>query len=627
MADQKSGLLSEFLPVSTEEWEAVIQTDLKGKDYEKALVWKTYEGTSVKPYYRSENLEGLEYLDPHPDVFPFVRGIKKTNDWFIREDIFVSDPKEANNKARLLLNKGIGSLGFYFDCFHRITRNDLAVLLNDINLEAFETNFVCSCNTCNCVDEFTDYVLAGKWDINKVTASSASDPIGNYMLKGVFEDGNEETTFLKLKGLIEKSQVLPHYRVIGIHGKFFGNCGSSIIQELAFALAAGSEYLIRLTDYGLSPEEVARKIKFNFSISNSYFPEIARLRAARFLWARIVEAFDPADRLAARMFIHCETGMFNKTIYDPFVNLLRSQTEAMSAVLGGVHSLSILPFDYIYGEPSEFSERIARNQQLLLKEEAFFNKVADPSAGSYYIEKLTESIIEEAWKLFLKVDEEGGFLAAFRKGFIQSQINDVAEKKRNNLASRRDSLLGTNQFPDFRETMKKELDPSVLQPADFSNKGAEVETLKPFRLAQHFEALRYGTDLFSRKNKRPAAFMLTYGNLAFRRARAQFMCNFFAVGGFEVIDNNGFSSAEEGVKAARKVNAEFIVVCSSDEEYAEFVPQVSRLLKNEILVVAGNPECRPALEEKGIRNFIHIKSNILEELKKFQDLAEIINRI
>jgi methylmalonyl-CoA mutase len=290
----------------------------------------------------------------------------------------------------------------------------------------------------------------------------------------------------------------------------------------------------------------------------------------------------------------------------------------MSAALGGAHSISVLPFNAIYENPADFSERIARNQQILLKEEAHLDKIADPAAGSYYIESLTDSITDEAWKLFLMVQEKGGFMKAFSEGFIQKEIREMAAKRNKNVASRRENLLGTNQYPNFSEVITRELDSALFQPDDQTTEGASVETLKPYRAAQVFEELRYKTDVHSKTHKRPVAFMLTIGNLAMRKARAQFVCNFFAVAGFEVMDNNGFDSADQGVEASKTVNADIVVVCSSDDEYAEIVPQVATLLKNEILVVAGNPACRATLEEKGIKNFIHVRSNILDELKMYQ---------
>lgn len=615
MGEKELKLFTDFAPVTTEEWEAKINADLKGKDYERALVWKTYEGFNVRPYYRRENLENTPYLNALPGEFPFVRGNKKNNnDWFVRQDIFVKDFSEANKKALNILGKGITSLGFYFDCCNKITKADLAVLLKDICVEAAEINFVCGCENCNCAEEFAEYVAEGSWDNDKVIASTSIDPIASFVLKGKLEGNAFET----LKTTVEKTSALKNFKVIGVNGKFFANSGSSIVQELAFSLAQGAEYLTQLTELGLSVDDIAKNIKFNFGIGNNYFMEIAKLRTARLLWAKIIEAYNPEDDESTKLIAHSETNTYNKTVYDPYVNMLRTQTEAMSAALGGANSITVLPFNSIFEDTTEFSERIARNQQLLLKEESHLDKITDPSAGSYYIESLTNSLAEQAWKLFLEIEEEGGFIAAFKEGFIQKEIKEMAAKRDRNIALRRDNLLGTNQFPNFSEKLTKDLDDSVFQPMNVAEEDAEVETLKPYRGAQAFEALRYKTDVYSKENKQPVAFMLTIGNLAFRKARAQFSCNFFAVAGFEVIDNNGFKTIEDGIAAAKAKKADIVVICSSDDEYAEFAPEAAEKLDNEILVVAGAPACMAELQEKGITNFIHVKSNILEDLKGYQ---------
>nr|WP_321487315.1 methylmalonyl-CoA mutase family protein [uncultured Draconibacterium sp.] len=616
MADKEQKLFTDFAPITTEEWEAKINADLKGKDYERALVWKTYEGFKVRPYYRQENLAGKDYLESLPGEFPYVRGNNKTNnDWFIRQNIFVTDFEEANKKALEVLGKGITSLGFLFSECGSVTKESLGVLLKDICLEAAEVNLVCPCDNCNCAEAFSAYVSEGNWDNDKVVASASIDPIGTFTLKGKLE----EDAVKKLVQAVEAAKAVKNFRVIAVHGKFFANSGSSIAQELAFSLAQGTEYLTQLTEAGVSVDDAAKAIKFNMGISNNYFMEIAKLRAGRLLWSKIVEAYGPECKCSAKMIVHSETNRFNKTVYDPYVNMLRTQTEAMSATLGGAHSVTVLPFNAIYEETTPFSERIARNQQILLKEESHFDKIADPSAGSYYIETLTEALADQAWELFLAVQEKGGFIAAFKEGFVQAEVKAMAADRNKKIAQRRENLLGTNQFPNFTEEMKADFDGSLFEAVDLTEEGAEVETLKPYRGAQPFETLRYTTDMYARENKRPLAFMLTIGNLTFRKARAQFACNFFAVAGFDVQDNNGFATVEEGVAAAKAAGADIVVVCSSDDEYAEIVPAVAEQLGEEILVVAGAPACADELKAKGITNFIHVKSNILDELKGYQE--------
>jgi methylmalonyl-CoA mutase len=292
----------------------------------------------------------------------------------------------------------------------------------------------------------------------------------------------------------------------------------------------------------------------------------------------------------------------------------------MSATLGGTDSLTIRPFDAVYEQPTEFAERIARNQQSVLKEEAHFDKIADPAAGSYYIETLTASIADQAWKLFLEIQEKGGFIAAFRSGSIQAQINEMALKRIKAVATRRDNLLGVNQFPNYTEQISCDLNSQLFEAVDQTAENAEVETIKFYRSAQQLEALRYKTDCFSANNKRPKAFMLTIGSIVFSKARAQFSCNFFAVAGYEVVDNNAFETVEDGIKAALDAKADIVVICSSDEEYTEYAPAAFSLINGKaIFVVAGAPACTDDLKAAGIENFISVKTNLLDSLTDYNN--------
>lgn len=624
MAEKHNNLFVEFPSVSTRQWMDKVTADLKGADFNRKLVWKTNEGIDVQPFYREEDLEKLAYLNSLPGEFPYVRGTKKNNnEWLVRQSIQVKDFAEANRKALTYLMKGVDSLAFVFDGCTEYTVADLAILLNDIQLDAVEVNFVCKCRACKIAELFVQYAKQGNYDLKNICASVEYDPFGKYALTGKFKIDQNFVVEQAVK-LITATAELSKFKTLAVNGKNFGNSGSSIVQELAYALALGAEYLSTLTDTGLTVDAVAKKMKFNFSVSANYFLEIAKLRSARMLWAHIVKAYQPECESSCKMTIHAETGSWNKTVYDAYVNMLRTQTEAMSASLGGADSITVLPFNAIYEESTGFSDRIARNQQLLLKEESNFSKIADPAAGSYYIEELTASIADQAWKLFLEVQEKGGYLASLREGFIQAEIKKMAVKRDMNIATRRENLLGTNQFPNFNEQLDQLMDPAVFTPADLTSEEAEIDTLKPYRGAQAFETLRYKTDVYSKTNKRPLAFMLTMGNLNMRKARAQFACNFFAVAGFDVLDNNGFETVEEGWKAAQDADAQIVVLCSSDDEYTELAPAAFDVLAGKaIFVVAGAPANADELKAKGISNFISVKSNLLEELKAYQ--KQLIN--
>ncbi len=621
MNEKDLNLFSEFPPVSTEAWDAQINTDLKGKDYEKALVWQTNEGFKVRPYYRQENLKDLIFTDSLPGQFPYIRGKKALgNEWLVRQDIEVTELGHANVKALDILNKGINSLGFIFRSNQELTTGDFKELLKGIDLEKAEVNISMPGRKRSLFSSFISFLREEKINPAKLKGSINYDPVGAYTLRGKFCN-TEAEAFTRLKEVLDSFADYSNLQIINVNGVFFNNAGSSIVQELGFSLAMGAEYLTRMTDQGMDAGAVASRMRFNFGISGNYFMEIAKLRAARMLWSELVKAYKPKEgESAGKTFIHSETSLWNKTIYDPYVNMLRTQTEAMSATLGGTDSLTVLPFDLIYEQPTDLAERVARNQQSLLKFEAHFDKITDPSAGSYYIESLTSSIAEQAWKIFLEIQDKGGFLSAFNEGFIQSQLKAMVEKKLKAVASRRENILGVNQFANVNEQIKSDICPAVFEVQDLSLSGAGVETIKMFRAAQPFESLRYSTDQFSALNPRPKVFLLTIGDLTMRKARAQFSANFFAVAGYEIIDNNGFPTIEEGIKASKAAEADIVVLCSSDDEYTAFAPEAFRQLNEEaIFVVAGAPASMEQLKAGGIENFIHVKSNLLETLIEYNN--------
>ena len=604
---KREKLFAEFPPVPTEKWEEVITADLKGADYERKLVWKTGEGFNVRPYYRAENLEGIKFLGSQAGEFPYVRGTRAHNRWRVHQTVSVVCPKEANAEALKILNAGVDSLGFCIASAD-FSAADLDTLLKDICIEAVEITF-CGEKTAHVAELVLAKVEKEGIAKEDVRIAFCIDPlVKGLSSKGDFCSPNGEKCIARIVELIHKTKEYKHVRIVTVAGQTFGNSGSTIVEELAFTLSAGHDYLVRLMDAGLDVDQAARKLRFSFSVSSNYFMEIAKFRAARMLWANIVKGYGPAKNCACKMHIHAETSRWNQPVYDPYVNMLRGTTEAMSATIAGVHSLEVTPFDTSFENPTEFSKRIARNVELLLKNESHFDQVVDPAGGSYYVENLTQSIAAEAWKLFLEIEQKGGYTEAYKAGLIVERIKASAAAKDKNIATRRQTLLGANQFPNFTEVAPKEITAeAVTRPA------AEGNVLTPYRGAMAFEAMRLHVD---RSGKQPKAFMLTCGNLAMARARAQFSCNFFACAGIRVQDNTFFKSIEEGVKAALESKAEIVVVCTSDDDYAEAAPKVKELLAGKaILVVAGAPACAPELEAQGITNFISVKSNVLETLK------------
>ena len=612
MAELKEKLFSEFAPVSTEERMAKITADLKGVPFEKKLVWKTGEGFNVNPFYRAEDIEGLKTTESLPGEFPYVRGTKKDNDWKVRQNIEVCCFKGANEKALDLLTKGVTSLGFIIKG-DEVNEENIATLLEGICPASVELNF----NTCNCKAEKLIGILADYFKGKGVDAEKCYGSVNYDAFKKPLVKGKENSEWVEgAAAVLKAGQALPNYRVLAVNAFLFNNAGAYISQELGYALAWGNELMTKLTEAGFTADEVAKKIKFNLGISSNYFMEIAKFRAARWLWAEIVAAYKPACECACKMVAHAQTSEWNMTVYDAHVNLLRSQTEAMSAALAGVDSITVRPFDKIYQTPDDFSERIARNQQLLLKEECHLDKVVDPSAGSYYVEVLTNSLADVAWKLFLEVEEKGGFSVAVNAGEIQNAVNasNVARKKA--VATRREILLGSNQYPNFTEVAADKLQETGSCCCGGGHCGeATIPALDFSRGASEFEALRMTTE---KSGKTPKVFMLTIGNLAMRLARSQFSANFFGCAGYKIIDNLGFDTVEAGVEAAVKAGAEIVVLCSSDDEYAEFAPAAYKALAGRAeFVVAGAPACADDLKAQGIDQFVNVKSNVLETLKAF----------
>lgn len=616
---EQEKLFREFPPVSTEEWKEKIIKDLKGADYNKKLVWKTPEGFEVQPFYRAEDLEQNPNLEVFPGDFPFLRGkAVNGNNWLVRQNIVVDDIQKANEKALDVRMKGVDSLGFQFDKNYKPVESDVEQLLHNIRLDLMELNY----SSAHPLEVLTIVEkLAKKYnrELEKVKGSIDYDPLGYFSLNGKFLKSKEED-FNVLKALFKSSGLLPNFHVLTIDGSDFHNAGSGIVSQLAFSLAKGAEYLNFLTENGLDIDEVAPKIRFHFAVGSSYFMEIAKFRAARYLWANIVNAYGLNNADNAAMFIHCSNSRWNKTMYDPYVNMLRTTTETMSAISGGVNSMTVSPFNEVYEKTTEFSERVARNQQLVLKGESYFDKVNDPAAGSYYVEELTEQIISESWSLFLEIDETGGYLEAFKSGFIQKKIDKEAKQKSIDIASSKRALLGTNQYPNINEHLtgisEKSFHPQQVESSN---------SLRLFRGAQAFEQLRYKTDQFALAGKRPEVWMLTFGNLAMRNARAQFAGNFFGCAGFEITNNSGFKSAEAGIEAAKKAKPEIAVICSSDGDYIENAMKIYNSLKeNTIVALAGYPkELVEELKSKGFENFIHVRSNKLEELKRYQQLLNL----
>ncbi|MDR2888155.1 MAG: methylmalonyl-CoA mutase family protein [Bacteroidales bacterium] len=607
-------LFEQFPPVSTQEWMDKIVSDLKGADFNKKLVWRTGEGFDVKPFYREEDTAGLPFLESLPGHFPYLRGIHTANNtWLVRQDVEVSDSSAANRKALDVLMKGVDSLGFILPDAGTAGKHDFETLLKDIYLESIEVNFTCAGNHDRAVAILCEIVSERGLNPADIRGAVEADPLGRLLTDGSLCTPVEDS-FDSLASMAVSAAAMPNLQTVCFNASVLSNSGAGVVAELGYALSAGSEYMLQLTARGIDAGLAASKIKFCFGTGPDYFMEIAKLRAARLLWSLVLKGFAGESCAGCAMNIHSVTNRWNKTVYDPHVNMLRTQTEAMSAIIGGADSVTVEPFDIAFRTPGEFSERIARNQQLILKEEAFFDKVADPAGGSYYIESLTHSIAENAWKLFVETEEYGGFLEALKAGRIRKDIETAAVKRKKDTSTGRLKLLGTNHFPDTKPSPEG-LDAGRAFGQKTEVDCAGIKPVAPFRVSEEIEKLRIAVEKAGRK---PVVFLFTIGNQAMRKARAQFAMNFFGCAGYKIAGNAGFDSVEEGINAAVESQADIAVICSSDDEYRSIAPEIYNALSGKMLVVvAGNPTCIDELKSKGLELYIHVKSDMVETLRFF----------
>ncbi|MDR1181351.1 MAG: methylmalonyl-CoA mutase family protein [Bacteroidales bacterium] len=621
MNNKDEKLFSEFPPVNTAQWEAAINIDLKGADYDRKLKWKTDENFVVKPYYRMEDIDDLAYLTSSAvGEYPFVRGGKtRDNNWNIVQNITEKNPQKANEIALDSLRKGANAIGF--DVSEISDMKTLSLLLKDIDLLKVSVRFYHAASYVELAKWFVAFLGASSFDGKAIHGAFAFDPVSDLLLHNKFRKTQKEDLeeILQLHRII--GNVCPNFQYITVNGWLLHNCGASIHQELGYVLAAANEYLSFATDNGIKIDELLPKTGFELAISSNYFMEIAKLRAVRLLWATIATQYNPQNKDKMKMNIFSKSSLWNKTIYDPYVNMLRITTEGMSAAIGGADEIELENFDTTYKESDDFSRRIARNTQILLKEEAFFEKIIDPAAGSYYIENLTDSIAEQAWTLFIDMEKQGGIISAALEGKVKEAIKESCLKRDMDIATRKTVFVGTNQYPNTTEMM--------LDKVNIDLSGKKYEGLQPYRGAAPFEKLRLDTEKWAKTTgKRPVVFLLKTGNVAMRQARAGFITNFFGCAGYEIIDGQPFDSEQEGVATAISYQANIVAICSSDEEYTTIAPTIAKELKRQAkhirCIVAGNPvEIIEALKQAGVDDFIHARLNLLETLIRYNLLLGI----
>lgn len=659
------------------QWKKVVEAELKGASFDKKLVTPTFEGVALQPLYTRADLAGLANIATPPGKVPYLRGVRpfgyKDQPWAVAQEITARSAAEFNAALIGDLMGGQNNIVLKPNTPHGVTIADLADLntaLAGVDFAAVPINIVAGADALPLAAMFLELARARGFTWEKLTGSVASDPLSEWTVTGGL-DTKIESCYDGLAGWTAWAAMhAPKLKTLGVNAALWGDAGGTAVHELAFALAAATEYLRALAARGISPDLASARFRFRFSIGPQFFTEVAKFRAFRPLWTRVLVAFGVPASTAVDAFVHAATGRWNKTLLDPQVNLLRVTTEALSAVLGGCDSLHIAPFDQVRGATDDFSRRIARNVHTLLAEEFNFTQTADPAGGSWYVEKLTDKLARKAWELFQVIESRGGLAAALREGYPQQLVSKAAEEKADAIGKRRLGLIGANLFPNLKEKAISaapaitpvvqdrlyalypalaEPPPSIGWPARLekafvaarsgahidqlvslahSNPTAEsvIHSVVPWRASFGFETLRQASDAFAQSSgKRPRVFLAKIGPPAQHKARADFSTGFFAPGGFEIMGKQSFDTAEAAAVAALASGAPIAVLCSTDDTYPGLVPAFTAAVKTGsgdgiIVVLAGlppDPATVTSYRAAGIDAFIHVRANLLESLTQF----------
>ena len=613
--------LDEFPPHSYKDWKLAAEKLLKGAPFAKRLVAKTYEGFDLQPIYRREDLADLKHLTDEIGGTSIHRGNysrdQRIKTWKIAQETAWQDPQAFNAGIRKDISSGVtesicpinGIYGLQLN-----TTDDLITALTDVDLTEHRLTFEPETNTLAFADLLIAYLIGSGEQEKTFSGSIAMDPLGELVHNGDLPD-SLEATFDKLASLSQSAkESLPSLQTITASGRPYANGGSSSSQELGYTLATAVEYVRELQKRGVDLSTITSQLRFSLSIGPHFFMEIAKFRAIRLLWAQIIK-YMGGDAQSEQLFLHARTGTTNKTIYDPQVNILRTCTEGLAAILGGCDSLTIAPYDELEEQSSNLARRIARNMHGILAEECNFNRVVDPGGGSYFLENLTDQLADEAWKTFQSVEEAGGMSEALKQGLPQSAIQSTVAQKRKNVAIGRNKLVGTNSFPNPSEKADAKYRKATPPTGD------KVTTIPTYRLTEDYEQLRKASEsLAESRGHPPRILQINLGPSRRYRLRADWISSFFEVGGFEVLNEKDFADIDSVIDELSQANADFAILTSDDTTYAsegvELAKRVKEAQPKLPLFLAGAPgDNETELRDAGINEFIHIRTNNYEALE------------
>jgi len=626
--ETKLNLLDSFPPPSYEEWLEAVKESLKGADFDKVMKTKTYEGITLQPIYRKEDIQGLPFTNCLPGSAPFLRGTDPRRflekGWLIAQSHDEPDPAKLNSEILQELMLGLTAVNIelkHVDSKRGVsvkTLDDLRKVLCGIDLNAAPLFMQMDAQEAYLLPMLGQYAEEMGWDLAKLEMGVGCDPTSEFARIGSVKEPLDEFWQNLLENIKWSSENLPQNRVLSLDGTVYEAAGASAVQELAFVLSTAIGLIQGFQYSGFTLEQLAPLFQVKLSLGSNFFMEIAKLRAFRLLWAEMIKAFGGDENLQ-KVRIHGKTASFNKSLLDKYVNVLRTTTEGFAGVIGGVDSLEIEPFDALTTIPDEASRRIARNQQVILNEEAHFGKVIDPAGGCYYIEALTNELATKAWELMQDLESAGGMVSCLRSGKVHDLIEKVAISRIEAVNKRKDVFVGVNMFanPQDQITLPAWKPETDYQVAVELERGA----LPRRRAMADLESLRAFVQASSMNKK---IFLLNIGSVAEYKARADFATGFFQVGGFEVISDAGHATLVEAVKAAQDAGAGAFCLCSTDDNYQHLVPELGQLLKDELLILAGYPaELVETYKQHGIKLFIHIRADIHDTLGQLAKLLEV----
>lgn len=612
-------LIKDFPLPTWDEWKQTVIDTLKGADYDKVMHTKTYEGITLKPIYRQADVKDLPFTDALPGVAPYHRGNdpqrKLKEGWKVAQAYDTKDHRELNKELLADLNRGLSMINLNLDHGDGAgglsikTAKELSHILIGIDLKAAPLFIQMDVDDPDIFGFLAEHCHQTDVELRDLEGAIGYDPTSEFARKGYLEMPLDELWQKVADAVIQRANRAPKMPCLIIDGTVYEAAGASSMQELAFVLSTAIGYIHGLTASGMDINTVAPLIAVKLSLGSNFFMEIAKVRAFRLIWAEMIKAWG-GNEASQKVWIHGKTARFNKSTFDIYVNMLRTATEGFSAVIGGVDSLEIDRFDALVNDSTEFSSRIARNQQLILAEEAHFGKVIDPAGGCYYIESLTHELADKAWELMQELEADGGMIKALRAGKIHDLIAPIAKARIDAAHSRKDVYVGVNMYanPDDKPftTKSKAADKQKVVELD---RGA----LPQNRAVAQLEALRARIS-----EAKPKIFLVTMGTLAEYKARADFASGFFAVGGFDVVVGSGYTDISEAVAAAKASGAKAFCLCSTDDNYEGLVAPMCEQLGN-TMILAGYPKDKVEdYSRQGIDIFIHLRANLYDTLS---DLA------